>query len=118
MTHPIHELMNISLSQIKEMIDVDKIVGNPIKLEDGSLVLPISKVGFGFGSGGSEFGNENRATDNHPFGGGSAAGVTLNPVAFIVVSGGKVELLHIDQKTHIIEKLVDLITEKLNNDSK
>ena len=73
MAHPISDVMSTSLENIKQMVDVDKIVGNAIKLEDGTMVVPICKVGFGFGSGGSEFGNNKKADDSLPFGGGSAA---------------------------------------------
>jgi len=111
--------MNTSLTNIKEMVDVDKIVGNPIKLEDGSLVVPVCKVGFGFGSGGSEFTNKkpsgggSQQPETLPFGGGSLAGVALSPIAFLVIKDTTVELLHMNSQTHIFERLINMF-EKSN----
>lgn len=107
--HPIHDLMSTSLENIKQMVDVDKIVGNAIKLEDGTMVVPVCKVGFGFGSGGSEFSNHRKDDGQLPFGGGSAAGVSLMPVAFLVIHLDTVELLSVNEKTHIFEKIADLV---------
>ena len=109
MAHPISDVMSTSLENIKQMVDVDKIVGNAIKLEDGTMVVPICKVGFGFGSGGSEFGNNKKADDSLPFGGGSAAGVSLSPMDFLVIHKDKVELLHINDRTHIYEKIMSVV---------
>ena len=79
---------------------------------DGSVIVPVSRVSFGFAAGGSEFsGKESKAGDSQagfPFGGGSGAGVALNPVAFLVVGQGTVRLLPVDN-TAIYDRLVDLI---------
>lgn len=114
MNHPIHDVMQTSLENIKQMVDVDKIVGNAIKLEDGTMVVPVCRVGFGFGSGGSEFGQVKKTEDVLPFGGGSAAGVSLAPIAFLVIHQDQVELLHVNDRTHIYEKLMQVI-EKAGN---
>jgi sporulation protein YtfJ len=114
MTHPINDVMTTSLSNIKEMVDVDKIIGNPMKLDDGSLVVPVCKVGFGFGSGGSEFSSNKSSETPPPFGGGSVAGVSLSPVAFLVVKDNKVDLLHMNSQTHIFEKIIDVVEKTVN----
>lgn len=111
--HPISGLVSTALQSIKEMIDVNTIVGEPVETPDGSVIIPISRVSFGFGAGGSEFGQSGAsAKDEGPggnFGGGSAAGVSISPVAFLVVGGGQVKLLPINANGSAVDKLVDYI---------
>lgn len=117
--HPIEGLMHSAMSSIKEMIDVDTIIGDPIYTENGISIIPISKVSFGFVSGGSEFKGEtiNEYTKREkeeeiqyklPFGGGSGAGVTLNPVAFLVINQDNVKLLPIDHSS-AVDRLLDYV---------
>ena len=93
MEHPIGNLMNITMDKIKEMVDVNTIVGNPITAADGTLIIPVSKVSYGFASGGSDLPTKNENKDL--FGGGSGAGVTIQPVAFLTVYKGNVRLISI-----------------------
>lgn len=85
--HPIEELMKTAMENIKEMVDVNTIVGDAVQTADGTVIIPVSKVTFGFAAGGGEFGKgENRNQDSRfPFAGGSGAGISINPVAFMVV---------------------------------
>ena len=83
--HPIDDLMTTTLQKIKEMIDVDAVVGKPIQTPDGLTLIPISRLSLGFASGGSEFGKTPRVEGKNNFGGGSGAGVKMEPVAFLVV---------------------------------
>jgi len=84
--HPIEELMRTTMENIKEMVDVNTIVGDAVQTVDGTVIIPVSKVTFGFAAGGGEFSNSKRAETNaFPFAGGSGAGVSINPVAFMVV---------------------------------
>ncbi|MDP4144823.1 MAG: GerW family sporulation protein [Bacillota bacterium] len=108
--HPIENLMKSTLENIKDMIDVNTIVGDPVVASDGTLVIPISKVSFGFASGGSEFpDNKNAEIDpKYPFGGGSGAGVSVKPVAFLVVKGETIRLLPVDAE-NTVDKLVDSV---------
>lgn len=109
--HPIDGLMAASMSNIKEMVDVNTIVGNPVTIPDGTTIIPISKVSFGFAAGGSEFGNsENKQL---PFGGGSGAGVTINPVGFLVASSSQVKFISVGQPS-VTDKLVDYVPELLD----
>ena len=85
MAHPIDNLMNITMDKIKEMVDVNTIVGTPITSADGTLIIPVSKVSYGFASGGSDLPTKNEKKDL--FGGGSGAGVTIQPIAFLTVYG-------------------------------
>jgi sporulation protein YtfJ len=116
--HPIQGLMKTAMENIKEMVDVNTIVGDPVQTPDGSVILPISKVGFGFAAGGSEFLGEaeqdqnNKNDANHasvslPFGGGSGGGVSITPIAFLVVSSTGVKVVPLDNQTHLYERLID-----------
>jgi sporulation protein YtfJ len=113
--HPIQGLMKTAMENIKEMVDVNTIVGDPVQTPDGSVILPISKVGFGFAAGGSEFlgeSEQNKSDANHaavslPFGGGSGGGVSITPIAFLVVSSTGVKVVPLDNQTHLYERLID-----------
>ena len=128
MEHPIEGLMLTAMNSIKDMIDVNTIVGDQIQTSNNIVVIPISKVSFGFVSGGSEFKGETVDEYNKkdkdeqiqyrlPFGGGAGAGVSLNPIAFLVVQGDMVKLLPVNHSTSI-DKLLDYIPdlfEKVDN---
>lgn len=116
--HPIQGLMQTAMANIKGMVDVNTIVGDPVQTPDGSVILPISKVGFGFAAGGSDFNADemNKAADNTqaghdiksmPFGGGSGGGVSIRPIAFLVVGKEGVHIVPLDNQTHLFEKLID-----------
>lgn len=120
--HPIEGLMTTAMNSIREMIDVNTIIGEPIETKDNVTIIPISKVGFGFASGGTEFNKkeekiqENENQKQLPFGGGSGAAVSINPVAFLVVNGDNIKLLPINHRSSI-DKLLDYVPdliEKMN----
>ncbi|KKI91149.1 spore protein [Bacillus sp. SA1-12] len=111
--HPIQGLMKTAMENLKEMIDVNTIIGDPVETPDGSVILTVSKVGFGFAAGGSEFngtgadnGSEQKAS-KLPFGGGSGGGVSITPIAFLIVSSTGVKMLHLDESTHLYEKILE-----------
>lgn len=108
--HPIDNLMKTTMAHIKEMVDVNTIIGDPIESKDGSTIIPISKVSFGFASGGSEFNSadckENKS--KFPFGGGSGAGVNVRPIAFLVMRDETVKLLPVEYDNPL-EKIIDSI---------
>lgn len=118
--HPIQGLMTTAMESLKEMIDVNTIIGDPVETPDGSVILTVSKVGFGFAAGGSEFvldgggGGSSQAQGQaqgqkqHPFGGGSGGGVSITPIAFLIVNSQGVKMLHLDESTHLLEKILDL----------
>ncbi len=113
--HPIEGLMSTAMTSIKDMIDVDTIVGKPIETKDGTTIIPISKVTFGFASGGSDFGNEKTVTaGNNFFGGGSGAGVSITPIAFLSVYQGSVKLLSVAPNTSSADKLIECIPDVMN----
>ena len=109
--HPIDGLMSAAMSNIKDMVDVNTIVGNPVTLPDGTTIIPISKVSFGFAAGGSEFSNGQEK--QLPFGGGSGAGVTISPVGFLVASSSQVKFISVGQPT-ATDKLVDYVPEAID----
>ncbi|CAG9608903.1 GerW family sporulation protein [Pseudoneobacillus rhizosphaerae] len=122
--HPIQGLMTTAMESLKEMIDVNTIIGDPVETPDGSVILTVSKVGFGFAAGGSEFvldgggGGSSQGQSQgqgqaggqkqHPFGGGSGGGVSITPIAFLIVNSQGVKMLHLDESTHLLEKILDL----------
>jgi len=123
MNHPIEGLMNTAMSSIKDMIDVDTIIGEPISTGIDTLIIPISKVSFGFAAGGSEFKGETineyskkekeeQVQYRLPFGGGSGAGVSIEPVAFLVVSNGMVKLLPVTHDSYV-DKLINYVPDLL-----
>jgi sporulation protein YtfJ len=126
--HPINGLMQTAMENIKDMVDVNTIVGEPVQTPDGSVIMPISKVGFGFAAGGSEFSSAEEASGggsgSHangqdaknasvalPFGGGSGGGVSITPIAFLVVGTQGVKVVPLDSQTHILERLIDAAPE-------
>lgn len=115
--HPISDLMTETMSKIKEMVDVNTIIGNPIVAADGTTVIPVSKVSFGFGAGGSEFTSKHAASGSPlAFGGGSGAGVTVSPVCFLVIGkDGSANILGINaQASDTVDRLVEMIPGAIN----
>ena len=117
--HPLSELMGSTMEKIRSMVDVNTIVGQPIQTGDVTII-PVSKVSFGFASGGSDFASKNQKPDaDNAFGGGSGAGVNIDPIAFLIVRGDSVKLLPVapppngtvDRVVDMVPELVDKITE-------
>lgn len=117
--HSIENLMENAMNSIKEMVDVNTIIGEPIETKSGMVIIPISKVCFGFAAGGSEFKGETideyKRKDKEeevqyrlPFGGGSGAGISINPVAFVIVLKDSIKVLPIEH-TSAIDKLIDYV---------
>lgn len=119
--HPIEGLMLAAMDSIRDMIEVDTIIGDTIQVQENVNIIPISKVSFGFAAGGSEFKGESiedykRREDEenisyrNPFGGGSGAGVSIKPVAFLVVQGENVKLLPVEHNC-TIDRIIDYMPE-------
>ncbi|MFY9422571.1 MAG: GerW family sporulation protein [Bacilli bacterium] len=107
--HPIADLFKISLDCIKEMIDVNTICGEAIAVNDETSVIPVSKVNCVFATGGCEQNNVKAGGERHPFGGATGGTLTLKPIGFLVCSKNDIRLLHLDEQTHLYEKLIDEI---------
>jgi len=112
-SHPIEALMKTTMESLKEMVDVNTIVGDPVETPDGTTIIPISRVSFGFASGGGEYRekeglNSDDTNGQFPFAGGTGAGVSVQPVAFLVVSKDNMKLLSVDHNANMFDSLVNL----------
>ena len=96
-------LLNCSLEKLKGLVDVNTIIGEPITAPDGTIIVPVSKVAFGYGSGGSDFGGDK---PKDLFGGGSGAGVSIQPLAFLVIQEGNVRLLQMQNYDNTADRAV------------
>ncbi|MBD5093181.1 MAG: sporulation protein YtfJ [Subdoligranulum sp.] len=106
--HPIEGMMDVTMEKIKSMVDANTIIGDPINLADGTLVLPISKVTYGFASGGSDFPSK---TTKELFGGGSGAGVSIQPVGFLVAKEGNVRVMQLADTSNSVDRALSLVPE-------
>ncbi len=108
---PITSLMDVTLQRIKEMVDSNTIIGTPINLKDGTFILPISKITFGFASGGSDIPTKETKEN---FGGGTGAGVSITPVAFLVVQESGVRLIQLADKNGTMDRIVTMMPEMMD----
>ena len=114
--HPIQGLMNVTMDKIRQMADSNTIIGKPIKTDDGTTILPVSRISFGFASAGTDFDGKN-AANKDLFGGGSGAGVNIQPVAFLVVKDGCVRNT-VDRALTMLPELVDKVSALLKKEEK
>ena len=110
--HPINELMAETIQKIRETVDANTVVGEPIRAGD-VILIPVSRISFGFATGASEFGGKApKAPGDNPFGGGGGAGVKVDPVCFLAVSGTNVKILPVEVPPATgVDKVVDMIPE-------
>lgn len=108
--HPIQGMMGTTMQKIREMVDVNTIIGEPILTVDGTTIIPVSKVSFGFASGGSDIPAK---VQKDIFGGASGAGVSIQPLAFLVVKESEVKLLQMDGSTSTGDKAITMLPEVL-----
>lgn len=109
--HPIENIMQTAMSEIKEMVDVNTVIGDPVISTDGATIIPISKVSFGFVAGGGEYGEGKGGTEDeskYPFSGGAGSGVCISPIGFLVVGDGEVQLLPVSGRT-LIDQMVETV---------
>ena len=116
MNHPLSEMMSNSMSKIKDMIDVNTVIGNPITTPDGVTLIPITKVSVGYGGGGSDFATKNYpANRDNAFGGGAVAGVSIPPMAFVVIRGESVRMLPVSEPASTsVDRIVELVPDILD----
>lgn len=123
----VNALLGGTMEKIKEMIDVNTVIGDPITTPDGTTILPVSRVNYGFASGGTDLPSKSQP-ESGLFGGGAGAGVTITPIAFLVVSGGSVKVIQIEPFTSsvdrviqtvpdVVDKISALLTDKKEKDS-
>ena len=107
-------MLENTIAKIREMLDVNSVVGDPITTADGVTIIPVSKVSVGFGGGGSDFASKN-VKDNHAFGGGVGGGVKVTPIAFLVIKDGSVRMLPVATPANTTaDRLVEMIPDTLD----
>ncbi|HIU41029.1 MAG TPA: GerW family sporulation protein [Candidatus Egerieicola faecale] len=109
--HPIQGLMGTTMEKIRDMVDVNTIIGDPIVTPDGTTIIPVSKVSFGFASGGSDIPAK---VPKEVFGGGSGAGVSIQPLGFLVVHQGDVRLLEMNGPGDSMGKALGLVPDVIS----
>lgn len=107
----VSELLGISMEKLREMADINSIIGDPIKLDDGTTILPISKVSYGFASGGADIPSK---SDKALFGGGVGAGVSINPEGFLVISNGTAKMVPMSSGSDPISAVMSSVPEAVD----
>ena len=110
MAHPISDLMATTMAKIRDMMDANTVIGQPIEA-GGVTVIPVCKISIGYGSGGSDFAQKNQKPDNpNAFGGGAGMGVTITPISFLVIRDGTVRMLSVDQPASTVtDRVIDMV---------
>ena len=110
--HPIKDLMGTTMEKLRQMVDVDTIIGAPITPEEGIVVIPVSKVSCGFAAGGSDLPTK---TEKQLFGGGTGAGMTITPIAFIVIQKGDAKILYVAAEDNPASNIVKMVPDAINS---
>lgn len=115
MSQTLPNMLEQTIAKIREMVDVNSVVGNPITTPDGVTIIPVSKVSVGFGGGGSDYANKTGAAKEAPFGGGAGGGVKVNPICFLVVKDGNVRMLPVPvAASSTADRVVEMIPDTLD----
>lgn len=107
--HPINSLMDTTMKKIKDLVTANTIIGDPITTPDGTTIIPVSKVTYGFASGGSDL--PTKKDNRECFGGGSGAGVTIQPIGFLTISKGNIKMIPIEKYDGAADRIVGMIPE-------
>lgn len=112
--NPIGELMQTTMENVKNILKVDTVVGDPIFTPDGITLVPVSKISVGFGGGGVEF-NSKKAGEERPYGGGNATGVKIDPIGFLVIKDGNVRMINITPPASTtVDRIIDLVPQVID----
>ena len=115
MSKNLPNMLENTIAQIREMVDVNSVIGTPITTADGVTIIPVSKVSAGFGGGGSDYVSKNANKQENPFGGGAGGGVTVTPIAFLIVKDGSVRMLPVAAPANTTaDRLVEMIPDTLD----
>ena len=114
MSNTLPNMLENTIAKIRDMVDVNSVVGDPITTPDGVTIIPVSKVSVGFGGGGSDFVSRNMNKQENPFGGGAGGGIKVTPVAFLIIKEGSVRMLPVAAPANttadrIVEQVPDLL---------
>lgn len=110
--HPINGMMDTTLEKIRQIVDSNTVIGNPITTADGSTILPVSKVSFAFTSAGTDYVSSKVPKDL--FGGGSAAGVSVTPIGFLVLVEGNVRFIQLADKNSSVDRVLNMVPEVMD----
>ena len=111
MSEHISGLTDNSMKNLKTLVDADPVIGNPLTTPDGTMIIPVSKVSFGFATGGSDLASK---SPKDVFGGGSGGGVTIQPLCFLVVKNGDVKILHINSNNSTGSQALNMIPDVID----
>ena len=112
MSQNLPNMLENTIAKIREMVDVNSVIGQPITTPDGVTIIPVSKVSVGFGGGGSDFVNKNGV---EPFGGGVGGGVKVIPIAFLIVKDGNVRMMPVSAPaSSTADRVVDMVPDVLD----
>ena len=115
MSQTLPNMLENTVAKIREMVDVNSVIGDPITTPDGVTIIPISKVSVGFGGGGSDFVSKNANKQENPFGGGVGGGVNVVPVAFIIIKGDSVRMMPVAAPANTTaDRVVELVPDVLD----
>ena len=115
MSQKLPNMLESTIQKIREMLDVNTVVGTPITTPEGVTIIPISKVSVGFGGGGSDFVSKNANKQENPFGGGVGGGVNVTPVAFIIIKGDSVRMMPVAAPANTTaDRVVELVPDVLD----
>ena len=108
---PVQELMASALEKMRDLVDSNTVIGSPINIQDGTTILPISKISFGFVSGGTDFASK---TQKDLFGGAASSGASISPVGFLVIKDGNVRLMQLAEGGATVDRLVNMVPEVID----
>ena len=112
--NPIGELMQNTMENVRSILKVDTVVGDPIHTPDGIMLVPISKISVGFGGGGVEF-NQKKVGENRPYGGGNATGVKIEPIGFLIIKDGVVRMVNVTPPANTtVDRIIDLVPQVMD----
>lgn len=109
--HPIQEIMANSLAKMREVVDANTVIGTPITTVDGVTIIPVSKISYGFVSGGSDFATEKQ---KDLFGGAASSGASITPVAFLVIQGTGVRLIQLAEGGRTVDRVLNMVPEVID----
>ncbi len=115
MSQKLPNMLENTISKIREMVDVNSVIGDPITTPDGVTIIPVSKVSVGFGGGGSDFVSKNLNKQENPFGGGVGGGVKVTPIAFLIIKDGNVRMMPVAAPANTTaDRVVEMVPDVLD----
>ena len=115
MSNSLPNMLENTIAKIREMVDVNSVIGDPITTPDGVTIIPVSKVSVGFGGGGSDFVSRNANKHENPFGGGAGGGIKITPIAFLIVKDGSVRMLPVATPANTTtDRVVEMVPDELD----